>query len=85
MFANWFGKRGRGTIIGFWQSCSNFGNITGALAAGFLSTTVNLKWEYTYMLIGFACVGMSIINYFFMVVDPIEKGIVIHEIDEKMN
>jgi len=85
VFANWFGKRGRGTIIGFWQSCGNFGNVTGALAASFLTSTVRLQWEYTYMFIGFACFIMAIINYFMLIVEPKEKGIVIHEIDEKTN
>jgi hypothetical protein len=37
------------------------------------------------MFIGFACFIMAIINYFMLIVEPKEKGIVIHEIDEKTN
>ena len=40
IFANWFGKKGRGTLIGVWQSCGNFGNIIGALLTSFLTQTV---------------------------------------------
>jgi sugar phosphate permease len=52
IFANWFGKKGRGTIIGFWQSCGNFGNVAGALVTSFLTSTVGLKWEMTYLMLG---------------------------------
>jgi len=27
---NWFPKKSRGFIVGFWMSCNNFGNITGS-------------------------------------------------------
>lgn len=85
MFANWFGKRGRGTIIGFWQSCGNFGNVTGALITSFLTSTLLLDWEYAYMYVGFTCVGMAVVNFFMLVVHPEENGIVIHEIDDQTN
>ena len=52
IFANWFGKRGRGTIIGFWQSCGNFGNVAGALLTSFLTSSIKLEWEITYLVIG---------------------------------
>ena len=83
MFANWFGKRGRGTIIGFWQSCGNFGNVTGALTTSFLTSTLLLEWEYAYMYVGFACVGMAVVNFFMLIVHPEEKDIVIYEIDDQ--
>ena len=82
VFANWFGKKGRGTIIGFWQSCGNFGNVTGALMTSFLTSTMLLDWEYAYMYIGFSCIGMAIVNFFMLVVYPEEKGIFIPEIDD---
>lgn len=44
IFANWFGKRGRGITIGLWQSSANFGNVGGALLTSFLTATVGLGW-----------------------------------------
>lgn len=85
IFANWFGKRGRGTIIGFWQSCGNFGNVAGALLTSFLTSTIRLEWEYTYLFIGQLCFLFAIINIFALIVHPEERGIQIEEFDDKMN
>lgn len=75
IFANWFGKRGRGTIIGMWASCGNFGNVTGALLTSFLTSTVLFKWEVTYLVIGQLCLVMAIINIGFLVVHPEDRDL----------
>jgi sugar phosphate permease len=72
-------------IIGFWQSCGNFGNVAGALLTSFLTSTIVLEWEMTFLLIGQLCLILAIVNCFILVVHPEEKGIVIEEIDDKMN
>jgi sugar phosphate permease len=39
VFSNWFGKKGRGTIVGLWSSSSNLGNVIGSfLTSIFLET-----------------------------------------------
>ncbi len=85
IFANWFGKRGRGALIGVWASCSNFGNIVGALLTSFLTSSLSLNWETSYLLIGLLCLINAVVNLGFLVVHPEDKGIVIEEIDEKLN
>ena len=85
IFANWFGKKGRGTIIGFWQSCGNFGNVAGALITSFFTSTLKMRWEETYLIIGLFCSGIAIVNTFLLVVHPEERGIIIEEIDERMS
>ena len=52
IFANWFGKRGRGAMIGLWASSNNFGNVGGALLTSVLTSTVGLSWEMTFLFIG---------------------------------
>jgi sugar phosphate permease len=84
IFANWFGKKGRGAIIGFWQSCGNFGNIAGALITSFFTSTVGMSWEGTYLIMGSFCLGIAVVNVFMLVVHPEDKGLVIEEIDEQM-
>ena len=85
VFANWFGKKGRGTLIGVWQSCSNAGNVLGAIITSFLTSTVGFSWEITYMVVGFFCLVIALFNMWLLVVHPEEKGIVIEEIDRKMS
>jgi sugar phosphate permease len=85
IFANWFGKKGRGTLIGFWQSCANFGNVAGALLTSFFTSTIGMTWELTYLVMGCFCLGIAIINAFLLVVHPEERGIVIEEIDRRMS
>lgn len=85
VFANWFGKKGRGTLIGVWQSCSNAGNVIGAIITSFLTSTVGFSWEITYMVVGSFCLVIALVNAWLMVVHPEEKGIVIEEIDRRMS
>jgi sugar phosphate permease len=85
IFANWFGKRGRGALIGLWASSTNFGNIIGALLTSFFTSTLVLNWQTSYLLIGLLCFVNAIIMIFSLIVHPEEKGIIIEEIDEKLS
>lgn len=51
IFANWFGKNGRGAIVGFWQSCGNFGNIVGAILTSFFTSTLLMNWQMSYLYV----------------------------------
>jgi sugar phosphate permease len=72
-------------LIGFWQSCANFGNVAGALLTSFFTSTIGMTWELTYLVMGFFCLGIAIINAFLLVVHPEERGIVIEEMDRRMS
>lgn len=45
IFANWFGKRGRGAIVGLWCSSGNAGNVMGALLTSFLTSSLLYNWR----------------------------------------
>lgn len=85
VFANWFGKRGRGTLIGLWCSCPNAGNIGGALITSFLTSTLLLNWRWAYMIVSWFCLLMALVNVFGLIVHPSERGLVIEEIDDQLN
>ena len=44
-----------------------------------------MNWSMTYLLVGQFCLLIAVINIFFLVVHPEEKGIIIEEIDEQMS
>ncbi len=48
----------------------------------FLTSTMLLKWEITYLLIGLLCLIIAIVNLFMLVVHPEEKNLHIDELDE---
>lgn len=85
VFVNWFGKKDRGVIYGFWQSSGNFGNVLGALLTSFLTATVLLTWQWAYLVMGQFCLVVAVVNAVFLIVHPEERGIVIEELDEKMS
>ena len=59
--------------------------MAGALLTSFFTATVGMSWELTYLVVGFCCLGIAIVNTFFLVVHPEEKGIVIEELDQQMS
>ena len=70
IFANWFGKRGRGVLIGLFCSSSNTGNIGGAVLTSFFTATLLLDWKMAYMIVGLLCTLMALINLCFLIVHP---------------
>lgn len=85
IFSNWFGKRGRGAIVGLWCSSGNAGNIGGALLTSFFTSTLLFNWKIAFMFVSWFCIGIALINCFVITVHPHEKGIYIEEIDDKLN
>ena len=59
--------------------------MAGALLTSFLTSSIGLQWEYTYLIIGQMCFVIALVNLLALVVHPEEKGIRILEIDDKMN
>eukprot|EP00347_Sterkiella_histriomuscorum_P015299 403357549 len=85
IFGNWFGKRGRGILIGLFCSAGNAGNIGGALMTSFLTSTLLYNWRISFIIVSSFCTLAAILNFLFLVVHPQEKGMSIEEYDEKLN
>lgn len=85
IFSNWFGKKGRGTLIGLWSSSGNMGNVLGALMTSLFTSTCGLRWNIAFILVGTFCFLISMVNMCLLVVHPVEKDIVIDELDEHQN
>lgn len=78
IFANWFG---RGSLMGLWQSSYNTGNVAGAIVTSFLTSTVGMQWELSYMVSGGFCIVMAFVNMWALISHPDIRGIDIEEID----
>ncbi|TNV80079.1 hypothetical protein FGO68_gene6337 [Halteria grandinella] len=85
IFANWFGKKGRGSLMGLWQSSYNTGNVAGAIVTSFLTSTVGMQWELSYMVSGGFCIVMAFVNMWALISHPDLRGIDIEEIDKSMS
>ncbi|XP_031562482.1 glucose-6-phosphate exchanger SLC37A2-like [Actinia tenebrosa] len=68
---NWFGKGRRGLIMGIWNSHTSFGNIIGSALAGIWADD---KWGYSFIVPGLIIMGMGIIVFLFLIVDPSHVG-----------
>ncbi|CAM6103099.1 unnamed protein product [Calypogeia fissa] len=72
----WFGKGHRGLIMGIWNAHTSVGNITGSLLA---AAGLAYGWGWSFLLPGFLQVLGGILMFFFLVVEPADVGLVIHE------
>jgi len=81
--SNWFPKRGRGLLIGCWASNANVGDIIGAqiykAASVDSSIPAEIEWGNGIIIIGGIVVVVGIINNFFLIEFPQDKGITIEE------
>jgi sugar phosphate permease len=41
---NWFSKKNRGVIVGFWAGCCNYGNIFGLISSTIIHQYINAPW-----------------------------------------
>ena len=83
ILGNWFAKKNRGFLVGFWMSCNNFGNIVGIQIAAGLMTIFGDHWENLLLCIA-VLVGLSaFVIFFFLVPDPQDVNIIIEEYTEK--
>ena len=85
IFTSWFGKRGRGTLIGIWSTSGNAGNVIGSLLTSVCTSSLGYSWHVTYPIIGFFCLIIAIFNWILLVPHPSERDIIIDEYDERMN
>jgi len=83
ILGNWFEKKNRGFLVGFWMSCNNFGNIIGIQIAAGLMNLFGDEWGYLLICIA-VVVGLSaFVIFFFLVPDPSDVDIIIEEYTEK--
>ena len=45
---NWFSKRNRGIVVGFWAGCCNYGNIFGFISSTIINKNLGFEWEYNF-------------------------------------
>ena len=79
ILANWFPKKGRGLVIGFWATCNNLGNIVGIQLSAFLLDAFNGSWPSLLLTIAITVFVWSIIIFFFLVAEPSQLGLVVQE------
>jgi OPA family glycerol-3-phosphate transporter-like MFS transporter 3 len=81
--SNWFPKRGRGLLIGCWASNANVGDIIGAqiyrAASVDSNIPANIEWGNGIMIVAALVIIVGVINQFFLIEFPQDKGIVIEE------
>lgn len=64
---NWFDQSSRGYIFGIWNSNTNFGNILGAVIAGYF---VEQSWGLSFIVPGFIMSACGVITFLFLVPKP---------------
>ena len=79
IMSNWFPKKNRGALVGFWATANNFGNIVGIQLASWLMKVFDGKWQFLLLIIGVFLFGVAILNMIFLVPEPEMIGI---EIDQ---
>lgn len=62
--SQWFPKRIRGTILGFWSSCASVGNMLGAIITVAILNK-DRSWEAAYAIIGCISFGAIVLNIIF--------------------
>jgi OPA family glycerol-3-phosphate transporter-like MFS transporter 1/2 len=64
---NWFDQSSRGYIFGIWNSNTNFGNILGAVLAGYF---VEQSWGLSFIVPGFIMAICGVMIFLFLVPRP---------------
>lgn len=77
---NWFGKGGRGLIMGIWNAHTSVGNITGSLVA---SSLLKYGWGWSMFVPGIIIGFFGVVVYFLLPVSPLSVGM--HMGDEDTN
>lgn len=83
LMTNWFPKKGRGIVFGFWASCVNLGNIWGTLICTLCISTLEFNWEWTWIVISSIIFIMGVLNLLFLVGKPEYVGLVVEDEDLK--
>ncbi len=69
----WFSKKSRGSVLGFWSSCGAFGNVWGSFLTSALLVD-GVSWQNTLTCIGAILVAQTFVNYFFLC-EPEDVGL----------
>lgn len=72
IMANWFGKKGRGLILGIWNAHTSVGNITGSLVA---SLALSLGWGWAFLFPGIGIMLGGIVVFLFLAPEPEIMGL----------
>lgn len=68
---NWFGKSGRGLIMGIWNAHTSIGNITGSLIA---SGLLKYGWGWSLFVPGLIIGFMGVVVFLLLPVSPLSVG-----------
>jgi OPA family glycerol-3-phosphate transporter-like MFS transporter 1/2 len=71
VMANWFGHGKRGLVMGVWNAHTSVGNILGSLMA---ASMLQYGWGWSFVVPGALIMGMGILIYLFLVVEPQDIG-----------
>jgi sugar phosphate permease len=83
IMTNWFPKKGRGVIFGFWASCVNIGNIWGTLICTLCRKSFEMNWEWTWIILNIIIIAVGVLNLLFLVAKPEYVGLVVDEEESK--
>ncbi|KAL9225230.1 hypothetical protein vseg_001179 [Gypsophila vaccaria] len=75
---NWFGKGGRGLIMGIWNAHTSVGNIVGSLIA---SSLLKYGWGWSMFVPGVVIGFAGLVVFFFLPVSPLSCGVHVDEYD----
>ena len=79
LMTNWFPKKGRGVIYGFWCSNVNLGNIAGTLICTLCIRVLKFNWEWTWIILNIIILGVGIMNLLFLIPKPEYVGLIVEE------
>ncbi|CAI5514180.1 unnamed protein product [Closterium sp. Naga37s-1] len=70
--ASWYGKKGRGLILGVWNAHTSVGNILGSLIA---SSALASGWGWAFLIPGFSIMAGALVMFLFLAPEPETLGL----------
>ena len=77
VMGNWFPKKSRGVVFGFWCTCQNVGNIGGVILINVLRSGTGMNWMWSLRIVGIWVGILGVLNFLLLVEDPAKVGIII--------
>ena len=71
-YNHWFGKSGRGLILGIWNIHIPLGNILGSVISGLWAGG---EWGWSFFVPGFIMLAVAALIFLFLVSDPSDVGL----------
>ncbi|CAI5458054.1 unnamed protein product [Closterium sp. Yama58-4] len=72
IMASWYGKKGRGLILGVWNAHTSVGNILGSLIA---SSALASGWGWAFLVPGFSIMAGALVMFLFLAPEPETIGL----------